>query len=86
MLLFIRIAKYLNKDQKKTSINAFFYSHLNYCPLVRMLLSRASNDEIAKLHKRALQIIESGFAATYENLLAIDDSQTKLTISDDRNL
>ena len=41
-----------------------------------MFLSKASNDKIEKLHKRALQIIESDFTATYENLIAIDESIT----------
>ena len=47
----IRIAKYLNKDQKKMLINTFFYSHFNYYPLLWMFLSKASNDKIEKLHK-----------------------------------
>ena len=72
----IRIAKYLNRNQKKMLINAFFYSHFNYCPLIWMFSSKASNDKIGKLHKRALQIIESDFTATYENLMAIDGSIT----------
>ena len=72
----IRIAKYLNRNQKKMLINAFFYSHFNYCPLIWMFSSKTSNDKIEKLHKRALQIIESDFTATYENLMAIDGSIT----------
>ena len=72
----IRIAEYLNRNQKKMLINAFFYSHFNYCPLIWMFSSKALNDKIEKLHKRALQIIESDFTATYENLMAIDGSIT----------
>ena len=72
----IRIAKYLNKNQKKILINAFFYSHFIYCPLIWMFLSKASNDKIEKLHKRALQITGSDFTATYENLIAVDESIT----------
>ena len=30
----IRIAKSLNKNQKKMLINAFCYSHFHYCPLI----------------------------------------------------
>ena len=41
-----------------------------------MFSSKASNDKIEKLRKRALQIIESDFTATYENLIAIDESIT----------
>ena len=69
----IRIAKYLNKDQKKMLIKAFFYSHLIDCPLLWVFSSKAWNDKIEKLHKRALQITESDFTATYENLLAIGE-------------
>ena len=58
------------------SINAFFYSHFNYCPLIWMFPSKASNDKIEKLHKRALQIIESDFTATYKSLIATDESIT----------
>ena len=72
----IRIAKYLNKNQKKMLINALFYSHFNYCPLIWMFSSKASNDKIERLHKRVLQIIESDFTATYENIIAIDESIT----------
>ena len=69
----IRIAKYLNKDQKKMMIIASLYSHFNHCLLIRMFLSNALNDRIEKLHKLALRIIESNFTATYENLVAIDE-------------
>ena len=41
-----------------------------------MFSSKTSNDKIEKLHKRALQIIESDFTAMYENLIAIDESIT----------
>ena len=34
-----RIAKCLNKNKKKMLINAFFYSHFNYYPLLWMFLS-----------------------------------------------
>ena len=57
-------------------INTFFYSHFNHCSLIWMFSSKAANDEIEKLHKRALQMIKSDFTATYENLLAIDESTT----------
>ena len=41
-----------------------------------MFSSKASNDKIEKLHKQAIQIIESDFTATYENLIATDESIT----------
>ena len=57
-------------------INTFFSSHFNHCPLIGMFSSKAANGNIEKLHNRALQIIESDFTATYENLIAIDESIT----------
>ena len=72
----IRIAKYLNKNQKKMLINAFFCSHFNHCPIIWMFSSKAANNQVEKLHKRALQIIKSDSTATYENLLPINESIT----------
>ena len=57
-------------------INAFFYSHFIHYPLIWIFFIKVANDKIEKLHKRALQIIKSDFTATYENILAIDESIT----------
>ena len=54
LYVLIRIAKYFNKNQKKTLINTFFYSHFNHYPLKWMFSSKFANDKIEKLHKRAL--------------------------------
>ena len=48
-------------SQKTTLINSFFFSQFNYCPLVWMFCSKEANNEIEKLHKRALQIIHDDF-------------------------
>ena len=47
----LRIAKHLTMPQKKILVNAFFYSHFNYCPLMRMFSTKDSNNKIEKLHK-----------------------------------
>ena len=38
----IRLRIFLNFEEKKTLINSYFYSHLNYCPLVWMFSSAKS--------------------------------------------
>ena len=74
----LRIAKHLTMPQKKQLVNAFFYSHFNYCPLVWMFSTKDANNKIETLHKRALQIIHSDYdsALNYEDLLLRDDSVT----------
>ena len=71
-----RISKYPTKAQKSTLISSFFYSHFNYCLLVRMFSSKESNTKIEKLRKRALQIIHDDFSSPYETLLLYDNSTT----------
>ena len=68
----LRIAKHLTMPQKKLLDNAFFYSHFNYCPLVWIFSAKDANNKIEKLHKRALQIIDSD----HEDLLLRDNSVT----------
>ena len=74
----LRIAKQLTMPQKKRLVNAFFYSHFNYCPLVWMFSTKDANNKIEKLHKRALQNIHSDYdsALNYEDLLLRDNSVT----------
>ena len=64
--------------QKKLLVNAFSYSHFNYCPLVWMFSTKDANNKIEKRHKRALQIIHSDYdsALNYEDLLLRDNSVT----------
>ena len=47
----LRIAKHLTMPQKKLLVDAFFYSHFNYCPLVWMFSTKDANNKIEKLHK-----------------------------------
>ena len=74
----LRIAKHLTMPQKKLLVNAFFYSHFNYCPHVWMFSTKDANNKLEKLHKRALQTIHSDYdsALNYEDLLSRDNSVT----------
>ena len=41
----LRIAKHLTVPQKKLLVNAFFYSHFNYCPLSWMFSTKNANNK-----------------------------------------
>ena len=74
----LRIAKHLTMPQKKLLVNAFFYSHFNYCSLVWMFSTKDANNKIERPHKRALQIIHSDYdsALNYKDLLLRNNSVT----------
>ena len=55
-------------------MNAFFNTHFNYCPLIWMLHSRQSNNEIKYLHERCLRLIHNDKLSSYEELLENDGS------------
>ena len=72
----IRIANYMNIDQRKLLFNAFFLSQFQYCPIVWMFHSRQINNKINRLHERALRVIYRDHVSTFEELLAKDKSVT----------
>ena len=72
----IRIANYMNFDQRKLLFNAFFLSQFQYCPLVWMFHSRTINNKINRLHERALRVIYTDHTSTFEELLTKDKSVT----------
>ena len=76
MSALLRVGNWLNHSQKTTLINSFFFSQFNYCPLVWMFCSKMANNEIEKLHKRALQIIHDDFSSSYDDLRMKDNSAT----------
>ena len=63
------IRKYLNLEKALTLCNSYILCHFKYCPLIWMFSSRASNDEINRVHKRALRVAHSNFSLPYGVLL-----------------
>ena len=72
----LRVGNWLNHSQKTTLINSFFCSQFSYCLLVWMFCSKEANNEIEKLHKRALQIIHYDFSSSCDDLSMKDNSAT----------
>ena len=60
---------FLNYEEKKTSINSYFYSNFNYCPLVWMFSSAKSLNKVESLQKRALRFLYEDYVSSYEELL-----------------
>ena len=49
--------------------NSFVLPNFNYCPLIWMFNGKSSNDEINRLHKRALRVLLDDYGSTFEELL-----------------
>ena len=49
--------------------NFVVLSNLNYCPLICMFSGKSSNNEINRLHKRALGVLLDDYGSTFDELL-----------------
>ena len=64
----------MNLSTKRTLMNGFFNSQLNYCPLIWMCHSRENNNKINRFHERCLRIICNEKRSPFNALLEKDDS------------
>lgn len=64
-----RLTFYLNFDQTKSLMNAYFLSQFSYCPLVWMFCPRTSLNRVNSLHERSLRILYPLFDGSYQDLL-----------------
>ena len=55
-------------------MKAFIESQFGYCPLVWMFHSRKLNNQINRLHERALRLVYKDSLLTFEDLLQKDNS------------
>ena len=65
-----RVAHFMNFNNRKKLMNAFFKAQFNYCPLVWMLHSRLLNNK----HERCLGVVYNNNQNTFEELLELDNS------------
>ena len=66
---FSRIAQNLDYEKSTILYNSFILSNFNYCPLIWMFCGKTSNDDINRLHKRALRVLLDDYESTFEELL-----------------
>ena len=70
----MRISNYMSQEQKRLIMNAFINSQFNYSPLVWMFHNRSSNNNINKIHERALRTVYEDSESTFEQLLRKDNT------------
>ena len=71
-----RISNCMDPGKLRLIMKAFIESQFQYCPLVWMFHSRAMNNRINRLHKRALKLVYKETHLTFEELLVKDKSFT----------
>ena len=69
-----RITTYMDFNKKRLTVNAFFTSQFNYCPLIWMCHNRTYNSKINRLHERCLRLIYNDQRSSFEDLLKKDNS------------
>ena len=73
---FARIAPIMNVSKKRIIVKSFIESQFRYCPLIWMFHSRALNNKINRIHKRALRITYNDKSSSQGELLIKDRSVT----------
>ena len=73
---FSRIAR--NRDYQKASLlyNSFILTNFNYCPLIWMFCGKTANEEVNRVHKRALRVLLNDFDSNFEELLHRNEEVT----------
>ena len=72
----IRLKRFLAFEGKKTLINSYLYSNINYCPLVWMFSSAKSLSKVESLQKRPLRFLYDSYDSSYESLLKLAGKST----------
>ena len=57
-------------------MKSFIISQVNYCPIIWMYCQRKSNNQINKIHERALRIAYDDNVSDFDSLLEKDESVT----------
>ena len=71
-----RIAPFMNVSKKRIIKKSFIESQVGYCPLIWMFHSRGLNNQINRIHERALRISYNDKSSSYRELLTKDRSAT----------
>ena len=51
-------------------MNSFILCHFNYCPLIKMLCGKGSQDKLEKINERALRLAYLDYLSSYKDLFA----------------
>ena len=64
-----RVSNYMSFRQRRLIMDAFISSHFNYCSIVWMCHSRKLNNQINRIHHRALSLVYRDYTSSFETLL-----------------
>ena len=64
-----RIATFMTFNKRRALMKAFIESQFNYCALIWMFHSRKMNNKINRIHERALSLVYSDQASSFDELL-----------------
>ena len=71
-----RVSNFMSFHQRRLIMDAFITSHFSYCPIVWMCHSRSLNNQINKIHHRALSIVYRDYTSSFKTLLKKSNSVT----------
>ena len=74
--VFSRVASFITFEQAKLPYNSFITANFGYCPLIWMFCRKTANEEINRIHKRALRRLYNDFNSNFEELLARSSEET----------
>ena len=72
----MRLRNKLDVEQKLILYNSFIKSQFGYCPIVWLFHGKVAEDQINRIHKRALKAVYNDFDSTFETLLAKGNHET----------
>ena len=71
-----QVLKYMSTNQLQLLMRSFIMLQFSYCPVIWMCHSRKINNQINKLHKRALKLVYNDKTYYFRELLERDKSVT----------
>ena len=71
-----QVLKYMSTNQLQLLMKSFIMLQLSCCPVIWMCHSRKINNQINKLHKRALRLVYNDKTYSFRELLERDKSVT----------
>ena len=74
--LLARVTPFINASKKRITMKSFIELQFGYCPLIWMFHSRRLNNEINRIHGKALRITYNDKLSSYGELLTKDRSAT----------
>ena len=69
-----RISLFLDTEQLKRIMKAFFLPKFNYCPLVWMFCDRTLINKVNRIHERALRISYKDMKSDFDQMLLRDNA------------